>query len=100
VSKTRSTYASGIGDDSRVEAIVEENKRQAKAQIALAVRRRGRPIRFKNLWPWVLEAFMLREMNVKDICVELAGEGVIEAPWKADGRRKPQDHDMITVIRE
>lgn len=86
-----------LSDVSSVEAIVEENMREAKKQIVMALRRRGGPITFKAIWSRVLEAFMLRVTNVKDICVELASEGVIEETWTGDGKQKPHDHHMIIL---
>jgi hypothetical protein len=57
-------------------------------------------VRFDNLVTEVLEQFMLRETDAKDICVDLANDGVIEETWKADDRRKrkPQDHSLIKLI--
>ena len=39
---------------------------------------------------------MLRETNVKDVCVKLAKEGKIENTWGASGR-KPTDHTVIEL---
>jgi hypothetical protein len=39
---------------------------------------------------------MLRETNVKDVCVELAKRGKIENSWGAGGR-KPTDHAVIKL---
>jgi len=49
----------------------------------------------------VLENFMVRETNVKDICAALAKEGAIEAPWSNSRpkRIKPSDHDLIQRTR-
>ena len=41
---------------------------------------------------------MLRETNVKDVSVELAGEGKIENTW-GGGTRKPNDRTQITLAR-
>lgn len=38
----------------------------------------------------LLERFMIRETDVKDICVELAERGTIENTWGGDSR-KPRD---------
>ena len=39
---------------------------------------------------------MLRETNVKDVCVELAKMGKIENTWGTGGR-KPTDQTMIKL---
>ena len=39
---------------------------------------------------------MLRETNVKDICVDLAKNGKIENTW-GKGNRKPHDKDRIKL---
>jgi hypothetical protein len=40
---------------------------------------------------------MLRETNVKDICVTLAKDGRIENTW-GSGNRKPKDDTVIKLI--
>lgn len=52
--------------------------------------RNGVIYKFSELWPLLLEQFMIRETNVKDICVELAAEGVIKPTWKLSKRPKPR----------
>jgi hypothetical protein len=48
----------------------------------------------------VLEQFMLRETDVKNICVDLANEGVIKVPWKLETPKKlkPHDRSLIELI--
>ena len=46
--------------------------------------------------PPVLEAYMLRETNVKDICADLARAGKIENTW-GDGNHKPRDDTIIQL---
>ena len=79
------------------EDIVKDQKRQAKAKLVEFLKERSTPIVFSALCSAVLERFMLRETNVKDICVELANEGVIKATWKAENKRKPADHHLIVL---
>lgn len=50
---------------------------------------------FQSVVDDLLQAFMLRETNVKDICCELARAGKIANTW-GSGNRKPQD---ATIIR-
>jgi hypothetical protein len=54
------------------------------------------PPRFATVVVRSLQAFMLRETNVKDICVDLAKAGVIDNTW-GGGNRKPRDADMIKL---
>lgn len=51
---------------------------------------------FSSLLVPLLQAFMLRETNVKDICVELAKSGKIENTW-GGGNRKPRDEHIIKL---
>ena len=73
--------------------MVEEQKTLAKAQIKQSIAA-GHKLRFCDVVDSVLQAFMLRETNIKDICVELAKEGVIYNSW-GPRLRKPQDESMI-----
>jgi hypothetical protein len=54
------------------------------------------PLRFATVVVRLLQAFMLRETNVKDICVDLAKSGGIDNTW-GGGNRKPRDADMIKL---
>lgn len=54
------------------------------------------PIAFSSVVVGLLQAYMLRETNVKDICVTLAKEGRIENTW-GGGNRKPKDDDIIQL---
>jgi hypothetical protein len=47
----------------------------------------------------VLELFALRETNVKDVCVELANDGLIENTWKSASKKKPYDGSPITLSK-
>jgi len=51
---------------------------------------------FVGILDAMLQAFMLRETNIKDVCVELAKKGEIENTWGTGGR-KPTDHTMIKL---
>ena len=56
-------------------------------------------LRFSQIVPALLQPFMLRETNVKDICVDLAKAGQIENVW-GGGNRKPHDEDVIRLSKE
>ncbi len=54
------------------------------------------PISFSGLWEMMLQTYMLRVTNVKDLCVDLAKSGAIEQTW-GGGTRKPRDQDIIQL---
>lgn len=55
-------------------------------------------IAFESVVMRLLQRYMLRETNVKDICAELARNDTIERTWGA-GNRKPKDSDIIKLKR-
>ena len=86
-------------DDAESERMVE---RSIDAQLDLAsdallrLLSSGGELSFDQLVARLLELFMLRETNVRDICVSLAKSGQIESTWH--GRtRKPQSRDVIRL---
>jgi three-Cys-motif partner protein len=54
------------------------------------------PCAFSSVLVKLLQAYILRETNIKDICVDLAKAGKIENTWGA-GSRKPRDANMINL---
>jgi three-Cys-motif partner protein len=89
-----------IASDTSVEVLVANHRSNAKSWINNELRRRRAPILFSSLTMLVLEQFMLRETDVKDICVELANENVIAASWKSEqpSKRKPNDSTKIELL--
>ena len=55
------------------------------------------PTSFRSLASDLMQTFLIRETNVKDICVRLAKEGVIYRTW--DGH-KPGDADLIRFVAD
>jgi hypothetical protein len=55
-----------------------------------------KPDWFSAVLETLLQAYMLRGTNVKDICVDLAKAGKIENTW-GNGVRKPQNDNMIKL---
>ncbi len=57
----------------------------------------GCPKPFAEIWPPMLDKFMLRRTDAKQICVELGKAGEIKETWKLNGsrRRTPDDADQI-----
>ena len=54
------------------------------------------PLKFSRIWALLLEPYMLRVTNVKDICVALAKSGKIKNSW-GGSNRKPRDEDLIEL---
>jgi len=61
-----------------------------------ALRHEG-PLKFDMVVSEILQEFILRETNVKDICVGLANENKIERTW-GKGNRKPDSSTVIKLI--
>jgi len=81
--------------ETTIEEIVEEQKALASHDI-LSILREDGPMSFSETWEVLLQAYMLRVTNVKDICVDLAKIGKIEHTWSS-GNRKPNDQDTIRL---
>ena len=55
------------------------------------------PKPFSEVWPQMLDRFMVRKTDAKDICVDLSKAGEIKNTWRMNGsrRHKPGDADQI-----
>jgi three-Cys-motif partner protein len=82
--------------EASVEDIVTEQKELAKAML-LQMTATHRPHKFSKVADTLMQAFMLRETNIKDVCVELAREGIIRNTW-GGGNRKPSDESMVAAV--
>jgi three-Cys-motif partner protein len=80
-------------EESKIDDIVEEQKALASDDLIPTLRQHG-PLQFSRVVVRLLQAYILRETNVKDVCVDLAKAGKIENTW-GGGNRKPHDADMI-----
>jgi three-Cys-motif partner protein len=78
-----------------VDEIVSEQKALATSRLIEVLRDRG-SLKFSQIVTGLLQAYMLRKTNVKDICVDLAKAGIIENTWAGAGR-KPRDGDLIKL---
>ncbi|UIK15297.1 three-Cys-motif partner protein TcmP (plasmid) [Rhizobium leguminosarum] len=78
-----------------MEALVACIKVQAKDWLRQQLPSCPKP--FSDIWPPMLDNFMLRRTDARDICVELGKAGEIKETWRMNGskRRKPHDSDMI-----
>lgn len=81
--------------EASIEEIVEEQKAAASADLVKALTQQG-PLSFADVLVRLLQVFMLRETNVKDICVDLAEGRIIDNTW-GGGNRKPRDTDIIRL---
>jgi hypothetical protein len=82
--------------EASVNDLVDEQKSLAKEMLLKMLSTAPAGIGFVGVLDAMLQAFMLRETNVKDMCLELAKKGKIENTWRADGR-KPTDHSVIKL---
>jgi hypothetical protein len=83
-------------EEASIRDLVDQQKTLAKEMLSEMLSTAPGGIVFVGILDAMLEAFMLRETNVKDVCVELAKLGKIENTWGAGGR-KPTDQTMIKL---
>jgi three-Cys-motif partner protein len=74
--------------------IVNDQKVLASEELITTLSNGALP--FSTVVESLLQAYMLRETNIKDICLDLAKAGQIENTW-GGGNRKPHDNDMIKL---
>lgn len=89
-----SDHHASLREDTIDELILEQ--KQLASVSLLEVLKIHPKIKFKNVVSAVLEANILRETNVKDICVDLALSGILENTWEPK-TRKPHDDDLINL---
>jgi three-Cys-motif partner protein len=80
--------------EATIDELVLEQKTLASSRLMEVLHERG-PLKFSQIAVGLLQAYMLRETNIKDICVDLAKTGKIENTW-GGGNRKPRDDELIT----
>jgi hypothetical protein len=81
--------------EATIDEIVEEQSKLASADLMARLSTQG-AFPFSRVLVALLQAHMLRETNVKDICVRLAKAGKIENTW-GNGNRKPRDESIIKL---
>lgn len=81
--------------EASIDEIVEEQMNLASVDLLSTLSKYGQ-ISFNEVLVRLLEPYMLRETNVKDICVTLAKVDKIENTW-GDGNRKPRDETQIKL---
>jgi three-Cys-motif partner protein len=81
--------------EASIEGVVNEQKALAKKRLVRLLEDDGSQP-FSKVVDLLLQDFMLRETNVKDLCVELHREGKIPNTW-GNGNRKPTDSSRIEL---
>lgn len=81
---------------SSIDDLVKIQKSAAQDHLLALLESVG-PLRFTSVVDRLLEAFMLRETNVKDICVELSKQGLVTRTW-GPAPRKPTDGSVIRLV--
>ena len=84
--------------EATIDEIVTEQKELASDYLMASLPGYGL-LSFSKVVTLLLQPYMLRETNVKDICVELARAGRIESTW-GGGNRKPRDDTMIRLATD
>src|SRR5258706_6789191 len=92
-------FSSDLIPETSFEQIIEENSQAAQKWIISLLKTRNSSIQFGVLVLQVLELFVLRETNVKDVCVRLAQDGLIDNTWKLASKNKPYDGSPITLSK-
>lgn len=82
--------------EASIDDLVDEQKALAKEMMLEMLSTASGGIIFVGVLDATLQAFMLRETNVKDVCVELAKSGKIDNTW-GTGLRKPNDNTVIKL---
>lgn len=83
--------------EASIDDIVEQQKQVASFALVEALAN-GKSTRFDRAMCPLLERFMIRETDVKDVCVALADRGTIENTW-GGGKRKPRDGTTLRLVR-
>ena len=78
-----------------IDDLVDQHKAMAKRELIGMLEQRGE-MQFSRVVTSILQGHMLRETNVRDICVELSKAGTIENSW-GTGNRKPRDTNVIRL---
>lgn len=82
-------------EESSIDQIVQEHMALAASDLERSLAAFG-ALRFSLVVEQLLQPYMLRETNVKDICVDLARAGKVENTW-GGGNRKPRDGVIIRL---
>ena len=83
------------------DSVQESSRQNASGFVSARIMSAG-TLRFDSLAAEAMEKFMVRETDVKDLCVTLAKQRKIEATWKLRGSKfqKPDQNDLLIWIGE
>jgi hypothetical protein len=81
--------------EATIDEIVKEQMQLASAELVADLAKTG-PRVFSDVLVSLLQAYMLRETNVKDVCVDLAKTRKIQNTW-GSGNRKPHGECLIKL---
>lgn len=92
----------GLAPSPPIEAQVKAFRLAAKDWLLEKLHRERRAFPFKAVWQAMIETFMLRKTDAKQVCAELAKEGLIANTWRVAGSRKttPGHEDMIGLTHQ
>ena len=82
--------------EASVDDLVVEQKAMAEQTLRQMLSAAPSGIKFVTILDALMQSFMLRETNVKDVCVDLAKNGVVVNSWGGGGR-KPTDSTVIKL---
>lgn len=84
-------------ETSAMEAQIANIRNQAKDWLRHQLPSCPKP--FSEIWPPMLDKFMLRKTDARQVCVELGKAGEIKETWRLNGskRRTPDDADRIEL---
>ncbi|CAN7142268.1 three-Cys-motif partner protein TcmP [Aminobacter sp. LjRoot7] len=87
----------GLQPPPPIETQVKGYRREARVWLLDQLRTQGRAFPFSAVWQAMIETFMLRRTDARQVCAELAKEGLIANTWRVNGSRKstPGDDDII-----
>ena len=96
---TKTGQQSFFPETGALDSLQESSRQNAREFIAARVMS-ATDLRFQLLAAETMEKFMVRETDVKDLCVELAKRGEIQATWKLRGSKfqKPDQNDLMIWI--
>jgi len=101
-SKTGSKDLFAEHEAERQEAGIEDRVKEDMIRcvpLIIDLLRQAGSLKFEQIASKVMENFMLRETNVKDILLALANDEKIENSW-GGGNRKPKEGDTIRLLSE
>jgi hypothetical protein len=87
-----------VPDEKSLETVIAELRGFASDWIVELLREIS-GYQFEPLALAVMQTFMLRETDVKDICVDLSQRGIINNTWDQERKRKPHGHHIIALAR-